>query len=81
MVTKAVLLETAVTVNAWLSFVAPVLMPSKGRSVFEKLTTSATLVTGLSVGGSFTAFTVSTNVSLALVTPSLTVKVMSAVPD
>ena len=81
MVTRAVLLETAETVSVWLSLAAPVLMPLKAISVFGKFATKATFVIGLSVGKSFTAFTVNTKVSLAFVAPSLTVRVMSAVPD
>ena len=81
MVTRAVLLETAVTVSDWFSFVAPVLMPLKRMSVFGKLTTSATFVIGLSVGGSFTALTVSVKAVLAFVTPLPTVSVSSALPD
>src|SRR5436189_5968772 len=71
----------AVTVSGWLSF-GPALMPVSGIVIRPEFTLVVMLGGGLSVGGSFTGFTVRTNELLAeppLV--SVTLTVIAAAPD
>ena len=77
---SAVLLDTAVTVSVCVSLVAPVLIPLNAMSVFAKLTSSATLVMGFSVGGSFEAVTTRTKLVVLVARPSETRRVIKLVP-
>src|SRR5881296_1852670 len=79
--TRAVLLETALTTRVCASLVAPELTPTKLtlKKPLPSLTTTSAI--GVSVGPSFTGATVSTNELTALVAPSLTRRVIVAVPD
>src|SRR6185436_14047869 len=78
-VTRAALLETALTSSVWTSFVAPEPTPVKftWNCLFS---TTVMLAIGSSVGRSFDANTVTENCVVAIATPSLTVSVMSDVP-
>src|SRR5438132_386267 len=77
---SAGLLEMAMTLSVWLSLAAPELMPESETVCAPASSLMERLLIGLRVGGSFTGSTVSTKEVLALLTPSVTVTVMVALP-
>ena len=75
------LLEEAVTVRVWTSSLAPVVMPDKLTVCSPEFSLIVRLLKAFKVGGAFNALTVSTNVAIALLVPSLTFTVIVALPD
>lgn len=81
---KVGLLEDAVTVSVWFSFVAPEFIPVKFTVCWPASSLMLKPFRASIPGGSFTAFTVTVNVRVTIlfeVPPSFTVTVMVDTPE
>src|SRR2546428_826994 len=78
---KPGLLEVACTVSGWFSFAPPAVMFVIFTVCDPESSLIVRLLMVLKVGGSFTGLTVKTKLVLLVLVPSLTLKVIWAIPD